>query len=126
MIKIPGHSGICENEYIDKMIKDAHNDNYLSLEIKYDDIDNLNAIPRWNNVIINQNLRKFISLISKVKGFEKFFNLGRNAKYRKLEVDWKLTFEMLNSDSVTTLHRFPINKDQRKENKTFNRRITND
>src|SRR5437016_2827846 len=81
MIKIPGHSGIYENEYIDKMIKDAHNDNYLSLEIKYDDIDNLNAIPRWNNVIINQNLRKFISLISKVKGFEKFFNLGRNAKY---------------------------------------------
>jgi hypothetical protein len=75
IIKIPSHSGILENEYIDSMVDEAHKDNYLSLTLKYDDIDNINVVPRWNNIIINQNLRKFISLTAKVKGFEKFFNL---------------------------------------------------
>ncbi|CAG8678358.1 5933_t:CDS:2, partial [Rhizophagus irregularis] len=42
---------------------------------------------------------------SKVRGFEEFFNLARNVKYRRTNIDWKSTFEVLsgnNSSNITT------------------------
>jgi hypothetical protein len=76
---------------------------------------NLPVIPRWNNVIIQHNLRKFISLLTKVKGFEEFFNLGRNTKYRALDTNWEFTFEALNADIISTETDFTSTK--RKEKK---------
>jgi hypothetical protein len=72
-------------------------------------------VPKWNNIYIEQNLRKFISLTSKVKGFEKFFNLNRNEKYRNLDVDWTTTFQLLHTDIESTSTDFTSSKIKEKK-----------
>ena len=44
---------------------------------------------------IKLSIRKFISLTSNIIGFELFFNLYRNKKYRHLNIDWSATFAVL-------------------------------
>uniref|UniRef100_U9SXH4 RNase H type-1 domain-containing protein n=1 Tax=Rhizophagus irregularis (strain DAOM 181602 / DAOM 197198 / MUCL 43194) TaxID=747089 RepID=U9SXH4_RHIID len=84
--------------------------NILDIEIKerYVDIHNVNKLEvlptckeyryvlRWNETIVETNIRRFIRLITRIQGLEKFFNLNRNDKYRMLEIDWHVTFEYLN------------------------------
>ncbi|GBB97728.1 hypothetical protein RclHR1_03050017 [Rhizophagus clarus] len=57
-----------------------------------------NVLPLWNNIMIENHLRKFIRSISRYKGMESFINLHRNMKYQKLEVDWTSTFYCLSND----------------------------
>ncbi|PKY57505.1 hypothetical protein RhiirA4_478616, partial [Rhizophagus irregularis] len=49
---------------------------------------------------------KFISQASKVRGFEEFFNLARNVKYRHTNVDWKSTFDVLSGDELSNITTF--------------------
>src|SRR5579871_1230707 len=52
-------------------------------------------------------LRKFLTLLTRVKNFEELYNLNRNAKYRINEIHWEATFFLLNSDvekSETNFH----------------------
>jgi hypothetical protein len=45
--------------------------------------------------VVEQNIRKFVTLTTNVKNLESFLNLNRNAKYRNLYVDWEVTFKNL-------------------------------
>ncbi|UZO20662.1 uncharacterized protein OCT59_013085 [Rhizophagus irregularis] len=63
-------------------------------------MDNINYVLKWNNITVEQSPRKFISQSSKVKGFEEFFNLARNTKYRRNCIDWKMTFDILSGSEV--------------------------
>jgi hypothetical protein len=47
--------------------------------------------------VVEQNIRKFVTLTTNVKNLEKFLNLNRNAKYQNLYVDWEVTFNNLES-----------------------------
>ncbi|EXX62379.1 hypothetical protein RirG_162320 [Rhizophagus irregularis DAOM 197198w] len=67
---------------------------------------NIHYTLNWNNIEVEQSPRKFISQASKVKGFEEFFNLARNVKYRRTNIDWKSTFEVLSDDDPSNITTF--------------------
>src|SRR5213078_3440119 len=92
---VKAHSGNIWNEYIDEHVKLAHNDDSTSvITLTAKNLNTLKFVPRWNKIIIEQSIRKFISLTSNVIGFESFFNLYRNKKYHRLNIDWA-TFAVL-------------------------------
>jgi hypothetical protein len=62
----------------------------------------LQVIPVWKKIQLSTHLRHFISDLSRNTGFEKWFNLHRNSKYRKLEVDWHSTFKALDNDEPSS------------------------
>jgi hypothetical protein len=66
------------------IVSDSHK---LSLKINHINLSELKWIPTWNNIIIEQNLRKFIMLTINIQDLKNFLNLNRNAKYRQLNVN---------------------------------------
>jgi hypothetical protein len=64
-------------------------------------MENIHYALWWNNIVVEQSPRKFIFQIFKVKGFEEFFNLARNVKYRHNNIDWKLTFKVITGDKIS-------------------------
>uniref|UniRef100_U9SKJ0 RNase H type-1 domain-containing protein n=1 Tax=Rhizophagus irregularis (strain DAOM 181602 / DAOM 197198 / MUCL 43194) TaxID=747089 RepID=U9SKJ0_RHIID len=97
-IKVKGHSDDYFNNYIDEFI--THTDELSNLIFKPNNLNNLDYIPRWNNIIIECNLCQFLKKKSMVQHWEKFLNLNRNGKYRHphVNVDWHYTFLLLNQD----------------------------
>ncbi|CAB4384211.1 unnamed protein product [Rhizophagus irregularis] len=95
-VKIKSHSNDLFNNYIDEYIKDT--DENSILEFKYNNLKGIDYIPRWNNIIIEKGLRKFFKNLGNINNFEKFLNLNRNGKYRRLNIDWKTTFTLLEGD----------------------------
>ncbi|PKY55882.1 hypothetical protein RhiirA4_427852 [Rhizophagus irregularis] len=97
VVKIKAHAEDVLHNILDKEIKERYAD--------IQGVNKLEVIPtcaeyryvlRWNETIIETNIRRFIRLITRTKGLEKFLNLNRNDKYRMLEIDWHVTFEYLN------------------------------
>ncbi|PKC59036.1 hypothetical protein RhiirA1_400242 [Rhizophagus irregularis] len=78
--------------------------NLLTLNVE--NMKNIHYTLNWNNIEVEQSPRKFISQASKVKGFEEFFNLARNVKYRRTNIDWKSTFEVLSDDDPSNITTF--------------------
>jgi hypothetical protein len=67
---------------VDYLATEAHkNIDDLILDINYQNLKSLQWIPKWNNIPINMNLRKFIKLTNNVNNLELFLNLNRNSKY---------------------------------------------
>ncbi|GBB84122.1 hypothetical protein RclHR1_10760004 [Rhizophagus clarus] len=63
---------------------------------------------------------------SEVSGFENFYNLNHNEKYREKDIHWKKTtfnILLLNSDVITTQTSFNSPKKKLSKVKIFNRRI---
>ena len=90
-VKVPSHSNNLYNDIADKLAKSAqYSSNVLSLDVS--NFTTLQVIPVWKKIQISTHLRHFISDLSRNTGFERWFNLHRNTKYRKLEVDWYSTF----------------------------------
>ncbi|GBC32176.2 kinase-like domain-containing protein [Rhizophagus irregularis DAOM 181602=DAOM 197198] len=54
----------------------------------------------WNNYIIEMNLRRFIRLLTRTQGLEKFLNLNRNWRYRLLDVKWEIVFSYINKQVI--------------------------
>ncbi|RIA82035.1 hypothetical protein C1645_835979 [Glomus cerebriforme] len=96
--KVKAHSGDKFNEKVDKLISTAHGDLNLMIQLKIENMDNLLVIPKWNNIVIDKNIRGFLKTISNTQGFEQFFNQDRNFKYRKININWKMIFDALQSD----------------------------
>ena len=94
-IKIPAYSGIYWNEYIDKLAKSAHGSNQPLFQLRHTSLPDIKYFPHWNNILVEKNLRKFITNMSWNTGFEKWLTLNRNKKYRNLQVDWISTFTIL-------------------------------
>src|SRR6266511_2744049 len=96
--KVKAHNGNDHNEYVDTLAKEA----IYSDVMDFNTINSLYiVIPKYNNFLITTHLRSFIKNLSNVKGFFKFYQLHRNAKYRQLDIDWNNTFAYLNADSTT-------------------------
>jgi len=85
------------NNYVDRLAKDAHFDQDRFINFKRDACT-MKVLPKWNGILIENRLRLFVKTLSNFKGLEKFLNLNRNSKYRRLEVDWTSTFLCLNCD----------------------------
>ncbi|GES86412.1 ribonuclease H-like domain-containing protein [Rhizophagus clarus] len=97
LFKVPAHADCDGNNYADKLTKDAHFDQDNHILFK-SDATTMKLLPQWNRITIENKLRRFIRTTTTYKGLEKFINLRRNMKYRKLEVDWTSTFQCLNCD----------------------------
>src|SRR6266498_2471998 len=81
------------NDYIDQQCKNVHTDSNSSvLTTSTDNLKNLHYSLRWNNIIVKQSIRKFITQTLINRGFESFYYLNRNKKYRENSIDWKNTF----------------------------------
>ena len=103
MIKVQAHSGDFYNTKIDTLVQTAHHDDLPLFKLNSSMIRSIRYIPKWNDIIIENHLRHFITSISKIKGFESFYNLSRNNIYRVEEIDWDATFHVLNDDEATSL-----------------------
>ncbi|PKY32289.1 hypothetical protein RhiirB3_450371 [Rhizophagus irregularis] len=107
LIYVKAHSGDPWNEFIDSKCSEVHNNNNSSIiTLLTDNMKNIHYILNWNNIEVEQSPRKFISQTSKVRGFEEFFNLARNVKYRRTNIDWKSTFEVLSGDDPSNITTF--------------------
>src|SRR5688572_19127980 len=82
--KVKAHLGIEFNELADTLATNAHFDNTPLFEIVNQNQKQIYYVPRWRNITIDQHFRHFIVRISRNNGFEKWFNLFRNTKYRSL------------------------------------------
>jgi ribonuclease HI len=99
LIKVPAHKDNYLNNLVDSLAQSAHNNFFnLAVNLRYENIRGLSWVPTWNNIVIEKNLRKFITLTTNVANLEDFLNLNRNAKYRTINVDWESTFNNLNNE----------------------------
>src|SRR5947207_12356342 len=76
------------------------------LMVNASQFDTMNIIPTWKKFTIETNFRKFIAQLSRNTGFEKWFNLNRNKKYRSLNVDWQSTFYILSDEEPILITSF--------------------
>ncbi|GBC05218.1 hypothetical protein RclHR1_00610030 [Rhizophagus clarus] len=97
MFKVAAHIDCDGNNHVDRLAKSAHGDQDRFINFT-NTAPSIKVLSLWNDIIIETHLRKFIKMVSQIKGLEKFINLHRNAKYRKLEVDWTSAFECFNCD----------------------------
>jgi len=95
--KVKAHSDNVYNNYIDNLCKETHRNESI-ITFKNTDLYNIDIIPKWKNIRIDQKLRRFLTLKSNFSGFEEFYNLNRNGKYRITEIHWESTFKILNGD----------------------------
>ncbi|GBC20729.2 hypothetical protein GLOIN_2v1479662 [Rhizophagus irregularis DAOM 181602=DAOM 197198] len=97
LIKIKAHADNVYHNLLDKNIKEKYGDldRVYSINVNYSNIDDINYVVIWNNIVIEKRLRHFIRQYTDVRNFEQFLNLQRNAKYRKNQIDWYITFEYL-------------------------------
>ncbi|CAB5387797.1 unnamed protein product [Rhizophagus irregularis] len=97
LIKITAHANNVYHNLLDKNIKEKYGDldRVYSINVNYSNIDDINYVVIWNNIVIEKRLRHFIRQYTDVRNFEQFLNLQRNAKYRKNQIDWYITFEYL-------------------------------
>ncbi|RIA81561.1 hypothetical protein C1645_836799 [Glomus cerebriforme] len=109
-VKIQAHSGNQYNNLIDKLAKDFNNLNTLPLNFNFDHISTIKYAPKWNSIFIETNLRKFITSISRNRGFKYFLSLYRNCKYIQ-DIDWITTFFSLNDEESITETSFYANDD---------------
>jgi ribonuclease HI len=95
--KVDAHSGNYFNDKVDALSKAARYSSKV-LSLKVSNFITLQVAPVWKNIRISTHLRHFIADISRNDGFEKWFNLHRNSKYRRLQIDWHSTFSALDND----------------------------
>ncbi|PKY35065.1 hypothetical protein RhiirB3_455403 [Rhizophagus irregularis] len=88
LIKITAHANNVYHNLLDKNIKE-----------KYGDLDRVYSIN------VNYNVRNF----------EQFLNLHRNAKYRKNQIDWYITFEYLKEKESALVTSLWTSKRRRKK-----------
>lgn len=97
--KVKAHDEDILHNIVDREITER----YLIIQ----QLNNIDVLPtcdiykyplKWDGVSIETNIRRFIRLISRVEGLEKFFNLNRNAKYHMLEIEWHITFMYLDAN----------------------------
>jgi ribonuclease HI len=100
--KIKAHSGDYYNDFVDNLARTSHSYNNLSISFLPSHISTIRYFPLWNNIIIEPNLRHFITDISRDIGFEKFLQLRRNTNLVNLDVDWGTTFFILNNEEDAT------------------------
>ena len=96
--KVKAHSGNQRNDEVDALATSAHFENTNLIDLINFGQQQISVIPKWRGTTIDQHLRHFITDISRNKGFEKWFNLFRNTKYRSSWIDWDATFFILNNN----------------------------
>ncbi|CAG8721784.1 11105_t:CDS:2, partial [Rhizophagus irregularis] len=97
-------------------LKDKYNYiQHLGINIKTTSLSLIKFFPKWNGVPIELSLRKFLKIYTNIFNLEQFLNLNRNYKYRKLQVDWEITFYLLQGDQGTMHTDFYESKLKRKK-----------
>jgi ribonuclease HI len=93
VIKVESHSDNKLHNTVDKEIKDCYEieDKLSNTLVKYN-TEQYKFPVLWNNYVVEMNLRRFIRLLTRIQGLEKFFNLNRNWRYRILDVKWEIVF----------------------------------
>ncbi|RIA79941.1 hypothetical protein C1645_839603 [Glomus cerebriforme] len=89
---------------IDAIIKDQHTSTSFITFLPHN-LQHQSILPKWNDILIDTHLQKFLTQISNCKNFESFINLHRNSKYRThiSDINWEATFQYFDSDSESKL-----------------------
>ncbi|CAB5313655.1 unnamed protein product [Rhizophagus irregularis] len=97
LVKVDAHSDDILHNQVDKEIKDRYGLEYnlANTLVKYN-AEQYRFPLIWNGHLVEMNIRRFIRLITRVEGLEKFLNLNRNKRYRSLDVEWNIVFLYLN------------------------------
>jgi hypothetical protein len=116
IFKVDAHASDKLNNYVDRKVKLIHDQSSdYGLILCNQPLLSFNYIPSWNNIEIEQSLRKFLTLMTNVTNLETFLNLNRNEKYRKLEVDFEMTFAVLKGEQKELQTDFKLNKIKRRK-----------
>ncbi|CAB4418122.1 unnamed protein product [Rhizophagus irregularis] len=101
VIKVKSHSDNKLHNKLDEEIRSWYNmeDRLANTLIKYN-TEQYKFPIMWNGYIIEMNLRRFVRLLSRTQGLEKFLNLNRNWRYRLLDVKWEIVFSYINKQVI--------------------------
>jgi ribonuclease HI len=95
IFKVDAHASDEYNNYVDRQVKLIHDQlSDYGLILRNQPLSSIKYIPSWNNIKIEQSLRKFLTLMTNIRNLENFFNLNRNGKYQKLEIDCEATVRL--------------------------------
>lgn len=102
-VKVKVHSKDTVNDLVDSLVKEVNRNNDRGNEIifKYDKLRYFNILPKFSNLVLDENPRSVVKFIQEVKASSEFLNLRRNTKYRILEIHWPFTFAILQSDEIS-------------------------
>ena len=62
LIKVPAHKDNEGNNEVDKLSKSAYGNNTI-IKFNTNNIENIHILPKWNNIVIDMRLRKFMTLV---------------------------------------------------------------
>jgi ribonuclease HI len=113
--KVQAHADNDLNNYVDNIVSLAHNDQNLNINLNYNNFEDLPWIPKWNGIVIEKSLRKMLTLTTNIKNLEKFINLNRNDKYRKIEIDWSIFFNNFKGEKQKLYTDFKESKIRRRK-----------
>lgn len=93
VVKVEAHSNNDLHNKVDKEIEDWYEmeEKLSNTLVKYD-MEQYRFPILWNGYIVEMNLRRFIRLLTRTQGLEKFLYLNRNWRYRFLDVKWDIVF----------------------------------
>lgn len=100
--KVQAHTNNAIHNLLDDNIRKAYDNSNNIYPIKFhtDNSQTLQFIPLWQNIEIEENLRRFTRTLTHTYGLEQFFNLNRNNKYREQAIYWKSKFYYLNHNTT--------------------------
>lgn len=106
--KVKAHSGNKWNDLTDSLVKEINcNENVDNVIIfNFSQTRMFDVLPKFVNLMVDSNPRSIIKYIQEVKSTSSFLNLNRNAKYRKAEINWPMTFALLQSDESNSTTSF--------------------
>jgi ribonuclease HI len=77
IFKVDAHASDELNNYVDRKVKLIHDQSSdYGLILCNQPLLSINYIPSWNNIEIEQSLRKFLTLMTNITNLEAFFNLN--------------------------------------------------
>ncbi|CAB5382454.1 unnamed protein product [Rhizophagus irregularis] len=101
VIKVKSHSNNKLHNKLDEEIKGCYDmEDRLANTLVIYNTEQYKFPIMWNNYIIEMNLRRFIRLLTRTQGLEKFLNLNRNWRYRLLDVKWEIVFSYINKQEI--------------------------
>ncbi|CAB4482991.1 unnamed protein product [Rhizophagus irregularis] len=101
VIKVKSHSNNKLHNKLDEEIKGWYDlEDRLANTLVIYNTEQYKFPIMWNNYIVEMNLRRFIRLLTRTQGLEKFLNLNRNWRYRLLDVKWEIVFSYINKQEI--------------------------
>jgi ribonuclease HI len=101
-IKVKAHSDDIWNNAVDRLAQNAHIQINNEIEFNYQQNTSCYTTIFWRNKPIQLKTRKFIKFLHDCKHFEEFLHLNRFQKYLQHNINWTITWSILQDNEEVT------------------------